>query len=312
MITCRDGLLKGPDGTVRQIPQKEFYSSAVWITRTGTARRRLYNVVTRQFEWAEESLQPTMDIEGRLGFNLDYWTPVATAIALAWKKRAPGARAYVSVEEGSPPSADTVKFVSQDTRDDGAEVEGETWSPLKGLLGIVKLDAYKYSISDKGRLRNPRGEVTRGFWYDSRHWGSVEGVGLVDLNAAAGIEPVHEHTLSPKIEAARAALLHKVHPHQFAVDAAVKVQTSWNYYMKASVNVDAATLRRRVSSIVSRDMWRLLRSMQEEESELFGGPLRDLHPHVQSKLDPDGDWVTSEFQWEQLRFARMALTRSGL
>ena len=43
-------------------------------------------------------------------------------------------------------------------------------------------------LSSQGRLRDPRGRVTRGAWVFGRRWAAVAGAGLVDLGEAAGID----------------------------------------------------------------------------------------------------------------------------
>ena len=97
MIQWLDGLEKNEDGLVRQVPQRSgVWSSSLWITRNGEARRKLYNSVAHAWTWEEEPMPMVMDDRGRFGFHLDNnFTSVARAVALAWLMREAESTNYV-------------------------------------------------------------------------------------------------------------------------------------------------------------------------------------------------------------------------
>jgi hypothetical protein len=101
-IDLADGLLRGPDGEMRQIPELHVWSSCVYITRNGIARRRFYNSVARGWTWADEPLVITLDEAGRMGYYIGWWRSIELCIALAWLSRAEnstlGVRERVTVE----------------------------------------------------------------------------------------------------------------------------------------------------------------------------------------------------------------------
>ena len=56
MIAWRDGLERGPDGPARQVPTRHVWNSTVWVTKDGTARRRFFNPISGEWNWAPEML----------------------------------------------------------------------------------------------------------------------------------------------------------------------------------------------------------------------------------------------------------------
>ena len=85
IVVWPDGLEKGPDGPCRQIPQKYTWSSTVWVTRDGTARRKHYNPVTGVWTWSEETLPMSIGADDeRMGYVVEHWISMERAIAMAW------------------------------------------------------------------------------------------------------------------------------------------------------------------------------------------------------------------------------------
>ena len=96
LVTWPDGLVRGPDGPCRQIPQPFTWSSVVMITRDGTARRRHYNAATREWIFDADPLLMAFDANGdRLGYHLAsghlsaHWVSWERAVLLAWAHRHP-------------------------------------------------------------------------------------------------------------------------------------------------------------------------------------------------------------------------------
>ena len=67
MIAWREGLVQSPDGPAREIPQKHAYSRALFVTRDGAARARIFNFVSQTWSWEDDPVEPTMHEDGRLG-----------------------------------------------------------------------------------------------------------------------------------------------------------------------------------------------------------------------------------------------------
>ena len=85
LIQRQDQIIAGPDGAARQVPMRYVWSSSVWCTEDGTARRRYFNPVdgNGSWRWVEEPLPLTEDISGNAGCHLDWFTTVERTIALA-------------------------------------------------------------------------------------------------------------------------------------------------------------------------------------------------------------------------------------
>ena len=89
MLRWRDGLVRGPDGACRQIPQQHTWRSVVFITKDGTARRRYWNPISQAWSWDAEAVPLAYDRDReRLGLHLDgHWVSIARAVLLAWSAR---------------------------------------------------------------------------------------------------------------------------------------------------------------------------------------------------------------------------------
>ena len=62
------GIEQGPDGVVRELPQRHVWASSIWVTQEGTARRKWWNPVERRWRWDAEPL-PIIVVDGRAGVN---------------------------------------------------------------------------------------------------------------------------------------------------------------------------------------------------------------------------------------------------
>ena len=288
----RDGLSKGPDGVCRQIPQRAVWTSGVWITKEGRARRRWYNLSTRKWSWDEDPL-PYVFRENRVGLHLDGWISIERALALAWRKRAPDSSSRVLAFE--PLSKDNVRWMEEET-DEGKGSDGgrETWRPLRWYCGAVRCDT-RYEISNKGRLRSPHsGEVTGGFWFADRRFAAVKGAGLVDITSASGFgrEPVPLY-LAQAVD----ALLAGAHPRDLAAAALVQESTAWCYFSRAAQQLALCDLQRLIPPLISKRLWKALLALRG--TPVLGASLKEL-----------AQALPFEVPFEQLRLARLVLARS--
>ena len=154
----------------------------------------------------------------------------------------------------------------------------------------------------------PDGSITRGFYYDDRMWAAVKGVGLVDLTTVARLRPLII-TVPPAVASAADALYNAVPPEEYASDAGIQEATSWSYFTRAALVLPKDRLREVTRDLVSKDLWRLLKRMDDEEDPLLGGSLKDLMEAVLDDLSSRGEFRNSEFQFEQLRLARSCLAK---
>lgn len=303
MNRWQDGIERNPDGVVRQIPQRHAWSSGVWITRRGIARRRFYNRASKTWHWDDEPC-PLVVNEDTLGLHLDWWISIERAIALAWVRRAPESSSHVT---GEALHAKHIAWAINEADDEGAPLPGETWRPLNWSCGAVRCDR-RYQISSDGWLRSPyTGKVTRGFWFDHRRWAAVKGAGLVDLAAAARRRPAAVQ-LPPAIGQALDALALGYTPANLAEAALIEVGTAWSYFCRAAQHVPRAELRHLTPALVSGDLWRALARMRGDP--VVGGPLLALMEAVRRALPSDGEFRRSEHQMAQLRLARMSIAVS--
>ena len=293
MIAWRDGLETTPDGDLaRQIPQ-HVWSSSMWITKDGNAFRVYRNPVDGSQSWVR--LYPALDAhEERLGLYLPSWTSLEHAIALAWRRRLPGSRAHVRVVDSrQPPHATNVRWGhEEEVVPEPSHLQGEKWSPLRWSCGLAKCSK-QYEISSFGRLRNPRGEATAGFFYKGSRWAACRGAGLVNLSAAAHLQN-RTLFLAPREMRAYQALTSGLTPPQYAVAANLPETLAWTYCACAAMHV------RDAQKLVARDLCAELLMMRDLRDPLLGGKLTELHAIIAPRL-------RRPLEYGELRFSRVAV-----
>ena len=297
MIAWPDGVERGPDNSVyRQLPESSVWSSAVWISNGGVARRRYYNPMTSKWTW-EDPLPLTLSEDGRVGLLVHHWMSLERAVAMAWRCRAPDSKPGVHVLPDKPCRARFVRWDEEEESEDPGSIPGEKWKPLEWFCGIVRCNK-RYQISNFGRLKSPlTGFVTRGHFYDGQRWAACKDAGLVQLDTAAKLLE-NVIYLPPYLAQARQALITGHTPAELAA-LGVEDSTAWNYFCRAAETVSTSELLRLVPKLVPGDLWKALQQIKDER---LGGPLKELFRALQTKI-PHLD----EASMSQLRLARLAL-----
>ena len=309
-IAWQDGLEMSPDGEVRQIPQKAHWASSVWVTKSGIARRKYYRMQTDTWVWSEKILEYSMDdATGRVGFILDHFITVEQAILLAWKHRAPESATRAVYTRGNVPAhADYLEWREEGSNEEDGEYADETWKRLDWRIGIVHCSR-DYYISNKGRLRNPDGQVTRGhFWRDDMY-AAVTGAGLVPLTLAAGLRPKAKQ-IPKHLQFAKDAFLTGKTPEDLSRAAGIKLSTAWNYFGKAGEQfVEPPDVQRLAPNLISRDVWSALHSLQKNADRALGADLKTLYRKVIGSLPETSPYLLlslDEQMW-QLRWGRQTI-----
>ena len=288
------GIEQNEDGVVRELPQRHVWASSIWVTQDGVARRKWWNAVERHWHWDAEPL-PLIVVDSRAGIHAPGWISLERAICMAWRLRAPESAHSIdevvrvrlvdtaddaSVSDGGV-GASTLRWAEEEDSEEEGALPQETWKPLRGHVGAVPI-AKGYWISSHGRLRDPRGRVTRGAWAFGRRWAAVAGGGLVDLWEAAGMDGGIPLPLS--IRRARGALLAGATPADLGRVSGVGEGTAWSYFCRAAVHVDGATLRQQVRALVGTQLWEAVQRLRGHG--VLGGPLSDLWEVVAPRLPP--------------------------
>lgn len=308
MIAWPYGLEKSKDGSMREIPVRHVWSSSLWITKDGTARRRYFNPLTQSWSWSETVTDHAFSSDGKQGlFLLDQWVPLATCISLAWIHRLPGSETRTSPYDAGPPHAETLKWVEMGSSDDERwdDDKDEVWRPLKWRIGIRHCPT-SYQISSRARLKSPTGAVTSGFFAYDTMWASVRGAGLVDLLAAAKKKP-NSPTLRPYQRLAVDAIVTGHPPSALSKDAGVKMSTAWSYFTQAAPYVPPSDLQRVGPNLVARDLWAVLFALQSEDDPVLGRSLLSLLPVVESRLPLNSEFRSNEFKMSELRLGRLCV-----
>ncbi len=313
-ISWVDGMERSPNGSrLREIPQKHVWASSLWISRDGEIWRRYYNFTRKRWHWDRDGpMEHILDDESRLGIHLEWFVTIEMLIAMAWVKRSPSSAARVTLREGKPVHARYIDWAEGEEDEEEGEIKGEKWRPLKGRIGCVSLDGCGYEISSRARLRNPRGQVTSGHWFEriDGRIASVKGCGMLDLYNAAKIRPPAV-TLQPHFIAAANALNSGHGADDLAHALGIEVSTAWSYLTKVAQHVPGKVLKRIVRQLVAPDLWVALKSIQTEGHAELGGRLLELMPLVEKRVARRGDFMKSDHRISQLRLARLAIAASG-
>jgi hypothetical protein len=311
MISWPDGEIRAPDGgeIMREVPQRHVWSSSVWCSKTGLLWRRYYNSQVRTWKWDDKG--PMQLVEeadtGRMGIHLEWFVTVEHAIAMAWLLRAPGSTVGVERDLSERLHARHLQWGDggECHEEEEGPITGEVFRPLKWKCGVVPCDP-RYQISNMGRLRSPHtGLVTSGFAYGDTRLAACRGAGLVDLHRAG--RRCRDIVVPPRIMMGIDALSTGHDPHDLACEADISEKTAWGYMTQAAQHIPGAELRRLVPRLVSSELWRALRDMQEEGHPLLGARLLDLIEEVMERVSSRGEYAQSDFQMEELRLARLAL-----
>ena len=309
MHRWKDGVVRGPDGPARQIPQRTpLWASALYVTKDGAVRRRHYNPITREWHWSDESTELTLSDSGSLGLVVDHWITLELAIALAWLPRVPESPSRVTVRRDTIDAAHIAWQEPEAVGDEAAVLRGERWRPLRWRVGAITCDG-GYEISTKGRLRNARGDVTSGYWFDGRRWAACRECVLVDLTTAAGLRE-DVVTVPPSIKQAVDALLTGRSVQELAAAARVSPSTAWSYVCRACQLLSRAERMAIGPQLVTGEVWRVLSALARERDERLGGPLLELLPVVERRLSKSSEcncFRRSEFKMSQLRLARLCM-----
>ena len=317
IMRWKDGILESPSGhSMRQVPVKYTWASTLWTSRGGEVWRRHYNSVSAQWHWDEDgALEPSMTADGKMGFHLDNsFVPIETVIALGWLHRKPGARAVVEIQEGKPVHAKYMQWKEAEAMVEDGQLKNEQWKKLRSVMpriGIVPMPD-GYEISDLGRLKNTQtGDVTAGFWYEGlsgpTRFAAVKGCGLVDLHLAAKLIPAALY-LKPYLLMAANAMMQGKTPRELAHAAGVQEDTAWSYFRQAAPLLPRKSLKEIGKAVATRDLWRLLVAMWEEEDKRLAGKLTDLLAIVDDELPAGSPFWRVDNRMGMLGFARLCVT----
>jgi hypothetical protein len=228
-----------------------------------------------------------------------------TVIALAWRRRQPDTPTKVYLKEGSDIHAKNIEWQEEQSDDETGEIVGqETWRSLEGWqIGVCPCDR-RYDISDRGRLRNPQGDISSGAWWDGRFWCAVKGAGLLDLTSAA--KRRHTITISPAMERAMAAFRDGTPPSEYAEDNDIKINSAWSAYSGAVKNLPPQVARRGCQKMVPPDLWDALMTMKKNGDARLGASLTELLHTIND--EHIRKYSKRPFHFEMLRLARMCIT----
>lgn len=315
-IRWPDGLMRAPTGSwLRQVPTKHSWASTTWCSQEGQVWRRYFNAVTGEWRWNVDgpSKLAMEESTGAMGYHLESgFTPLATVIALAWLHRAPNAEMRVLVQEGTLCELQHIRWAQGESNEEDADVlPGENWKALRHwkVAGVAPIPD-GYEISTHGRLKSPDGGITRGFWFKGAcgptRLAAVRGVGLVDLWLAAKLIPAAVD-LKPCVASAFDGMMSGKTPSQLATDLCIKLDTAWSYYRQAAVYAPKSKLCELGEHLVSRDLWRLVLAMREDDDEQLGDTLTLLMERVKEELSDNGAFARRNWPMGELAFARQCV-----
>ena len=286
-----------PDGELaREFAQRlPVWSSAVWITESGTAYRRY---MSSRGPTSRERIDLAQDPEsGRFGYNLSGcgFVGVETAIATAFHPRAPGSRRRAYVLDASVElSVSNVAWREPEVLLEGDdEGDDETWEPLVWRIGMSACDGLGFEISSLGRLRHGT-HVTKGFAAHGTRWAATP-AGLVNLLAAAQLQRYSVRP-PPRVEAAYHSFVASVPPDMHAEIVDCTEKQAWTNYQLAAPMV--ARRRKIARDWIDTSVWEALEDLSDDP--FLEGRLSELKEHVE-------DVVGRAVEFDHVRLARLCL-----
>lgn len=91
-------------------------ASALWISQSGTARRRYYNRITEEYTWGDHPTQPSCDDTGRMYVCMGSTrVTVECAVARVWGALPDGAQHYRGTGSASAVTGASSKLCNTDT-----------------------------------------------------------------------------------------------------------------------------------------------------------------------------------------------------
>jgi hypothetical protein len=301
----KDGLVKKGRRELRQVPEKYCWSSGLYCSRNGYLARRFYNIADRTWTWGEPIELALEYKSGEMGLHLAGrgFVPLGTIICRAAESNG----AVLRVGKRRQKTAQHLRWDGgeEDDAEDQTPLDGETWSALQYRCGIVPCGD-GYAISNKGRLRNPEGLVTKGILYAGSRWASVKGGLLVNLLIAAGLQDEPEAS-PPCIKMAYDCLMSGHDPEFMLAVTNAKLSSLWSYYCRAVPFAIPSDLAMVWTELVPHDLVRVLHDLRREVNPVLGGALNELMPIVLQRIGDDSEFHDSELQFEQLRFARTCI-----
>ena len=300
-----EGIIRSPDGPMRQVPQRHVFNSILCITPCGVARRRFWNSGAQTWSWAEPSAY-VEDGEGRFGLNVeDGFRTLEWCIASAWLLRAPDSCVRVHLQPGKPPH---LKWLQWPESEDAREmiIHGETFKPVRWKVGAINVSTDQFELSNKGRLMHvASGAITSGLYFADSRWAAVHGL-LVDLLLASRLrQPIID--LPPRIMMAAECLWAGDTPSDLAYEAGVGIETAWSYCFKASQHVSRSQLRALGPKLVSSDLWSALKSLRNACDSVLDTDLTTLKVLLDEELE-GGEYEKCEAPFAEIRFARLCLS----
>jgi hypothetical protein len=228
-------------------------------------------LANKAWSWDENPLPVAIDDEsGKVGFFIEWFISVERAIASAWLRRGQNSNWTIHRRPGTedrPPKASNLAWTQMEMEEEENEpLPGEIFKPMRGsykfFIGAVPVNPM-YEISNKGRLRSPfTGKITRGWVFNHTRIASVKGAGLLDLLIASRIKPNVKY-LPPAVKLAVDCLGSGCSPLDLARYQGVALSTAWTKFCVAQKFVDLDLLMKYVPQLVSRDLWVVLRNMQQ-------------------------------------------------
>ena len=183
LIEWPDGLIKRGRRELRQVPEK--YVGAVGCTAVAMDIWLVGSTTVADGTWTfGEPIELALEFKsGKMGLHLQVAGSLRWRPSYAWRGDAEGPSQTAKCcgwANGGRRRRQHLRWDGggEDDAEDQTPLEGETWSALQYRCGIVPCGV-GYAISNKGRLRNPEGRVTKGFLYAGSRWASATVDGLL-------------------------------------------------------------------------------------------------------------------------------------
>lgn len=266
----------------RQIPIENNYFSSLWISETGTVKRRYFNVFTKKWSWGN-ILQPHINDEGKLLINIGRGQiTLDSAISSAWFQ-----------------NENSMSYDSDSSDECELEDNTEYWKKINNEI----------EISSLGNFRNKKGEVCKPTYFKNKRMICLPGLGAINVDSKVnsyfnGIKPLYK--LPKRSLSLLSWLRDKKTIETYAELQKLKISTIWSYVYDIFVEIDVDECQQISDDIISDcSKNAMFEIFKHEKEHIFSLPAKVYIKEIDELLKNDQNWNAHKYKYEEIRILKL-------
>lgn len=261
----------------RQIPFEKKNFSSLWVSESGTVKRRYLNVFTNKWTWGK-LLPSYLNNNGEIFVNTGTGQlRVKDAIMSAWKQ---------SMDEDS--SSDSCDLDEKD----------ETWIQMNDDI----------SVSSMGKFKNGKGEVYEGTIFKSKNMICLPEIGAVDVDKTIDYHFSHivqDIKLPKRLSSLHDFLKKKKNLQEYATNHNLKLTTVYSYVYELFQYITLSECQiiadKLISDIAKEAMFKVF---HEGKENIFSQPANLYMKNIDEMLHDNEEWKNTQMKFEEIRILK--------